>query len=362
MSELETLREIIERESPSADKAACDALAQYLRDRLAAVGAQVQLHPNDAAGEHVEARFGESDRRPALILCHYDTVWPRGTTAKRPFRVEDGRAYGPGIFDMKTSLVLVEMVLRRLRERPTPRPITILMTSDEEIGSRSSRALIEQRAREAAYVLVLEPPLAPGVIKMRRKGTGGFRVEIIGRAAHAGLEPEKGISALVELAHQILRVSALTDLTKGTTVTVGLARGGTAANVVPGSAEAQIDVRIWTQPEAERVSQAILSSESVLAGTQIRVTGGLNRPPMELSPQQEQLFESARVIAASRGFDLKHGSAGGGSDGNFTTALGVPTLDGLGCPGDGAHAEHEHIIVDRLVPQAELLEALVRGL
>jgi glutamate carboxypeptidase len=362
MSELDLLRDVIERESPSADKGACDALAAFLRDRLAAAGAAVQLHPNDTAGAHVEGHFGQGNERPALILCHYDTVWPRGTIEKKPFRVEGNRATGPSIFDMKTSLVLVDLVLRRLRERPAPRPVAILMTSDEEIGSRTSRALIEARARDAAYVLVLEPPLATGVIKMRRKGVGSFRLEITGRAAHAGLEPEKGISALVELAHQILRLSELTDLAQGTTVNVGIARGGSAANVIPGSAEAQIDVRVWTQAEAERVSQAIRGAQTIVPGAQIRVTGGLNRPPMELTPAQEQIFERARSIAASLGMELTHGSAGGGSDGNFTTALGVPTLDGLGCPGDGAHAEHEHILVDRIQPQADLLTALVREL
>jgi glutamate carboxypeptidase len=362
VSDLDLIRAVVERESPSADKAACDALAGYLRDRLAALGADVRLHPNERAGAHVEARFGDGPGRAALILCHYDTVWPVGTLARKPFRVEGDRAYGPGIFDMKTSLAMVQLVLQRLAGQSLPRPIVLLLTSDEEIGSRSSRALIEERAREAAYVLVLEPPLAPGVIKMRRKGTGGFRVEITGRAAHAGLEPEKGISALVELAHQILRLSALTDLEQGTTVTVGLAKGGSTANVIPGSAEAQLDVRVWTQAEAERVSKAVLGAQPVLAGAQIRATGGLNRPPMELSPQQAELFARARAIAAPLGLDLQHGAAGGGSDGNFTTALGAPTLDGLGCPGDGAHAEHEHILVSYLARQVDFLAALLTQL
>jgi glutamate carboxypeptidase len=263
---------------------------------------------------------------------------------------------------MKTSLVMVEQIVRRARQQRVPRPVTILLSSDEEVGSRTSRVLIEQRARGAAYVLVLEPPIAAGMIKLRRKGTGSFRLDVRGRAAHAGLEPEKGISALVELAHQILRLSALTDLAQGTTVTVGLARGGSAANVVPASAEATIDVRVWTQAEGKRVAEAILGTQPVLPGAEVRASGGLNRPPMELSAEQEKLFERARVIAAPLGIDLKHGGVGGGSDGNFTTALGVPTLDGLGCPGDGAHAEHEHVLVESIGQQVEFLMALLAGL
>jgi glutamate carboxypeptidase len=362
MNDLELLQAVVELESPSDDKSACDALAQYLRDRLTDAGADVQLHPNETRGDHVEARFGTGGERPALILCHYDTVWPVGTLAKRPFRVENGRAYGPGVFDMKTSLVMVEQIVRRAQQQRLPRPVTILLSSDEEVGSRASRTLIEQRAKESAYVLVLEPPIAPGMIKLRRKGTGSFRLEIRGRAAHAGLEPEKGISALVELSHQILRLSALTDLAQGTTVTVGLARGGSAANVVPASAEATIDVRVWTQAEAERVAAAVLGTQPALPGAEVRASGGLNRPPMELSGEQEKLFERTRAIAAPLGIDLRHGAVGGGSDGNFTTALGVPTLDGLGCPGDGAHAEHEHVIVASIERQIEFLMALLGGL
>jgi glutamate carboxypeptidase len=362
VNELDLLRALVELESPSDDKTACDAVAHYLQDLLLAAGADVQLHPNETRGDHVEARFDSGGERPALILCHYDTVWPVGTVARRPFRIESGRAYGPGVFDMKTSLVLVEQLVRQGKQRRLLRPLVILMTSDEEVGSRTSRALIEQRAREAAYVLVLEPPIAPGVIKLRRKGTGSFRLDVRGRAAHAGLEPEKGISALVELSHQILRLSALTDLAQGTTVTVGLARGGSAANVVPASAEATIDVRVWTKAEAERVAEAILGTQPVLPGAEVRASGGPNRPPMELSPDLEKLFERARAIAAPLGIELNHGAVGGGSDGNFTAALGVPTLDGLGCPGDGAHAEHEHVLVDHLGQQVEFLTALLAGL
>jgi glutamate carboxypeptidase len=356
---LAALRTIVDLESPSADKAACDALAAHLRDRLAAAGADVQLHVNEARGAHLEARFGGAEGQPALLLCHYDTVWPLGTVARRPFRVEGDRASGPGIFDMKTSLVMVEELVRGARPK---RPVQVLMTSDEEVGSPTSRALIEARAKAAAYVLVLEPPLAPGKVKMRRKGGGRFKVEVEGRSAHAGLEPEKGISATVELAHQVVKLAALTDFEKGTTVNVGVIRGGTTPNVVPANAEADLDVRVWTTAEAERITGIIHGLAPVLPGAKVRGSGRLNRPPMELTAAQEQLFERARAIAAGVGLDLSHGAAGGGSDGNFTAALGVPTLDGLGCPGDGAHAEHEHIRVDLLEKQVAFLGALLAEL
>jgi glutamate carboxypeptidase len=359
VSQLDALRRLVEIESPSDDKAACDVLARHLAERLTAAGADVCLHQNASHGDHLEAVIAGGSGRPALVLCHYDTVWPIGTMTQRPFRVEGGQAYGPGIFDMKASLVMVEALVRPATPRRT---VIVLITSDEELGSPTSRVLIESRARQAEYVLVLEPPLAPGTLKMRRKGVGRFKVEVTGRAAHAGLEPEKGVSATVELAHQIVRLDALNDLERGTTVNVGAIRGGTKLNVVPASAEADLDVRMWTAAEADRLSGAIHGLTPVLPGAIVRGSGSLNRPPMELTSAQLALFDRARTLAAGIGLELTHGAAGGGSDGNFTAALGVPTLDGLGCPGQGAHAEHEHILVDRLGPQIELLAVLLSGL
>lgn len=359
MTPLDALRAIVELESPSDDRAACNRLADMLEERLAAAGGKVSRHAQDGRGDHLEARFHAGAGKPALILCHYDTVWPIGAVAARPFRVEDGCAYGPGVFDMKTSLVMIDQVVRAATPR---RPLIVLMTSDEEVGSPTSRALVERCAREAEHVLVLEPPLAPGKLKLRRKGVGRFHIEAIGRAAHAGLEPEKGVSATVELAHQIVRVDALNDRDQGTTINVGVIGGGTKANVVPARAEAELDVRVWTAAEAERVGAAIRGLTPVVPGATVRGSGGLNRPPMELSPAQLALFERARELGDSLGLSLTHGAAGGGSDGNFTAALGLPTLDGLGCPGQGAHAEHEHILVDELPKQIALLTLLVNEL
>jgi glutamate carboxypeptidase len=360
VTQLEALRTLVELESPSDDRDACNILARHLRERLLAAGADVRLHENADRGDHLEATFDAGSGRPALVLCHYDTVWPLGAVADRPFRIDDERrAHGPGIFDMKASLVMIDELVRSSRPR---RPLKVLMTSDEEAGSPTSRALIEDRAREAEYVLVLEPPLAPGRLKLRRKGVGRFTVAVTGRAAHAGLEPEKGISATVELAHQILRIEALNDRERGTTVNVGLIKGGTKTNVVPASAAAEIDVRVWTEAEATRVGDGIRALTPILPGAVVQGEGRLNRPPMELSDAQLALFDAAREIGASLGVELTHGAAGGGSDGNFTAALGVPTLDGLGCPGAGAHAEHEHILLDRLPDQIALLRRLLEEL
>ena len=301
------------------------------------------------AGGVAQESAQQSAARPALVLCHYDTVWPVGALATHPFRVEEGRAYGPGIFDMQTSLALVEFGLRAVRDLGLrlPRPVVVLVTSDEEIGSTTSRALIEEEALRAAYVLVLESPLAGGVLKTARKGTGTFHIAAFGRAAHAGVEPEKGVNAIEELAHQVLAVHRLARPDAGTTVSVGTIAGGSVSNVIPAHAEAAVDVRAWTQAEAERIDRALHGLTPVLPGARVEVTGGWNRPPLERSATQA-LFERVRTIGFSLGLDLQEGSTGGGSDGNFTGALGVPTLDGLGVPGAGAHADHEHILVDEI--------------
>jgi glutamate carboxypeptidase len=277
--------------------------------------------------------------------------------------VEQGKAYGPGIFDMQSSLMLCEYVARATRDLSLklPRPVTILITSDEEVGSPTSRALIESEALQSAYVLVMESPLPGGVIKTSRKGVGNFALEISGRAAHAGVEPERGISAIQELAHQILALHSLTDMAKGTTVNVGVVHGGSVSNVVAAHATAQIDVRSWTQDEADRVSNAILGLKPVMSGVTLRVSCGWNRPPLERSATAE-LFAKTQGIGRTLGLELSEGGTGGGSDGNFTGALGIPTLDGLGVPGHGAHADHEHIEVDQIAGRAALLMALLAEL
>jgi len=350
-------------ESPSLDKPALDALGSDLADRFRAAGLAAERLPNPDGGDHLRLTLDGSDGAtpPALVLGHFDTVWPAGTLARLPFRVEGGRAFGPGSYDMKAGLVLIEFALGAIRDLGLrlPRPLVVLLTSDEEVGSPTSRRFIEAEAPESAYALVPEPPLADGRLKTARSGVGRFALEVTGKSAHAGVEPEKGVNAVVELAHQILAAAALADPARGTTVTAGLVRGGTTPNVVPGSAQAVFDVRATTAAEAARVERGLRGLGPVLPGASLAVEGGFNRPPMERGAKTAALFGRAREIGRSLGMELGEGSTGGGSDGNFTAAAGLPTLDGLGAPGAGAHADHEHVLVDHLAPRAALLAALL---
>ncbi|RUL81276.1 M20 family metallopeptidase [Tautonia sociabilis] len=374
-STLSLLRCLVEHESPSRDKAALDALADRLTPLLADAGASsVERIPNDRGGDHLLARFpfghdpdpqAPDAPRPALLLAHFDTVWPLGTIDRMPFRRDGNRVSGPGTFDMKGGLTLLLVALAALRDLnlAPPRPVAFLLTSDEEIGSPTSRPLIESAARRAAFALVPEPPLPGGALKTARKGVGRYTLSVTGIPAHAGIEPEKGRSAVLELAHQIIAIHAMADPAAGTTLTVGRAEGGGAVNVVPASATAEIDLRVSSRAEADRVDRALHCLLPALDGTRLALSGGLNRPPMERSPAIASLFDRARAAASSAlGLDLAEGSTGGGSDANFTAALGLPTLDGLGPLGAGAHAEHEHIEVDTLPLRAALLATLLRSL
>lgn len=360
---------VVEEETPSRDKERLDRFAKRLVARFANAGLEGALVPNSIAGDHVRAQWpvhtsaAAVHGKPALILCHYDTVWPVGSLAKHPFRVEDGRAYGPGIFDMQSSLVLVEFAFRAVRDLaiPLPRPVVVLVTSDEEVGSTESRALIEAEAAQAEYVFVLESPLPGGVLKTARKGVAEFELGIGGRAAHAGVEPEQGISAIHEAAHQILRIQALGDQDAGTTVNVDLIHGGSASNVIPARCSLGIDARAWTQAEAERVEAALRTLQPAIAGATLALSGGWNRPPLERR-LAEGLFVRVQALGRELGLELGEGGTGGGSDGNFTAALGIPTLDGLGVPGAGAHADHEHIEVDQIASRAALLTLMLARL
>jgi len=316
--------------------------------------------PVQGAGE-AGPSGAEGDGRQVLLLGHIDTVWPVGTLAERPFRVEGARAYGPGAYDMKAGLVVALWALRALAAcgRRPRRPVTLLVNTDEEVGSNSSEAVIEAEARRSAAVLVLEPALPDGSVKTWRKGVGRLRVEVRGRAAHAGADPEKGVSAIGELAHQILRLHDLTDLETGTTVNVGVIGGGTRPNVVAERAWAEIDVRIMTREDAARVEKAVRGLEPVLPGARLEVTGGVERLPMERNEGALTLYAKAREVAGRLGFDLGETGTGGASDGNITSALGVPTLDGLGAAGDGAHAEREHVDLATLPLRAALLAGLI---
>ncbi len=362
----DVLGALVAHESPSLDKPALDGMARTLAARFAAIGGEVEVIANPDGGDHLIARFfpDPAGPPPALLLAHFDTVWSVGTLAGMPWRVEAGRAFGPGAYDMKASLVLAEFALKALGElglRP-PRPVELILTSDEEIGSPTSRRLIERRAGEAAYALVLEPPLPDGSLKTARKGVGQFLVTVEGRAAHAGVEPEKGLGAIDELARQVLYLHALTDLGAGTTVNVGVVEGGTAPNVVAARASARVDVRVATAEQALVIEAAIRQLSAYTPGIRLAVEGGFNRPPMERTPAVAGLVEKARVVGRALGLDLSEGSTGGGSDGNFTAALGLPTLDGLGARGAGAHAHHEQVDLDSLPERAALLAALLMDL
>jgi glutamate carboxypeptidase len=319
--------------------------------------------PAARAGDHVRAGIGDGIRQ-VLLLGHFDTVWPVGQLQTMPLQRKDGRLHGPGIFDMKAGIGLATLAARALTvDGPLARArVVMLWTSDEETGSRSSRALIEDEARRSEAVLVFEPPLPGGGLKTSRKGVGQFEIVARGRAAHAGLEPEKGVSAIHELARQVLAVEALQDPGRGVTLTVGVVRGGTRPNVVPAEARALVDARAATRADAERVERRLRSLAPQTPGASLEVAGGFDRPPLERSAGVARLYDLARESAAELGLPIAEGSAGGGSDGNFTAALGVPTLDGLGAVGDGAHAVHEHVELDALAPRAALIAALLRRL
>jgi glutamate carboxypeptidase len=290
-----------------------------------------------------------------LVLCHLDTVWPAGTIARWPFTVTDGRATGPGAFDMKAGLVQALFALRGLTDLSA---VTLLVTSDEEIGSPASQALIEDEARRSRCVLVLEPGLG-GRVKVARKGISMYKLSITGRAAHAGLEPERGINALVELAAQVPLVAAISNAAVGTTVTPTRSHAGTVVNTVPAAAEVDIDVRAWSIDEQERVDAAIRGLTPTLPGALLAVSGGINRPPLE-ERRSTALVQLAEECAAALGAEpLGTARVGGASDGNFTGAIGVPTLDGLGAVGDGAHAEGEYVEVAMMSGRTALLRALI---
>ncbi|MGH9845414.1 MAG: M20 family metallopeptidase [Blastocatellia bacterium] len=363
---LHAIRQLVERETKSREEKPLSEIAGFVAGQLREFGGRVELIEQPDYGAHLRAHFdfGHPDSTPrVLVIGHLDTVWPLGTLEKMPFRLTpDGRAHGPGVFDMKSGIAVAIDGIRTIAEQKlaTRRPITLLLTCDEEIGSKTSRALVEEEARNAAAALVLEPPIAGGVVKTGRKGIGTFTVRAIGHAAHAGLDPGKGVNAVVELAHQTLRLAGLNDFEKGVTVSVGLANGGTALNVVPAEAVAHVDVRFWTKEDEEAVVAAIRGLHPILAGARLEITGGVNRPPMTRSEKNIALFQHARSLAAEIGFDLKDEVVGGGSDGNFTSAMGVPTLDGLGVDGDGAHASHEHIILSDIPRRAALLTRLMQ--
>jgi glutamate carboxypeptidase len=351
---LHDIRELIECESPSADPAAVARSAEVvarLGTRLLGAAPE-RLEPG-----HLRWRFGGPGK--VLLLGHHDTVWPLGSLATRPWSVEAGVLRGPGCFDMKTGLVLALHAIAALPDRSG---VTLLVTSDEEVGSTTSRELIESTARGCAAALVLEGAAGGGALKTERKGTSNYQLQVTGRAAHAGLEPERGVNASVELAHQLLAVTGLADPRLGTTVTPTVLAAGTTTNTVPAFGEFAIDVRARTIAEQERVDKAVRALRPVLPGAELTVLGGPNRPPLEAASSADLYARAVRIAAALGQRPPGQASVGGASDGNFTAGMGVPTLDGLGAVGGGAHADDEHVQVAALPERLALLTALLADL
>jgi glutamate carboxypeptidase len=360
-----TIRELVEIESPSDNKAAVDRLAETVAQKFAALGGQVRIHRATDFGDHLQVDFeGRSGGKPVLLLGHYDTVYPLSTLGSMPCRVVDNKLTGPGVLDMKSGIALMLHSLAALQEwgGGLPRPITVLLVSDEEVGSDSSRAITESLAKKAAAVLVLEPSYGfEGAVKTARKGVGEYMVKVTGRASHAGLDFQKGVNAILELARQIEKVSRFTDLKKGLTVNVGIVSGGSRTNVVPAEATAQVDVRIARLKDAAGIDKKMRGLRPFNRKCKLEITGGINRPPMERTAGVAALYSKAVAVAGELGWKLGEAAVGGGSDGNFTAGLGIPTLDGLGGVGDGAHASHEHILISELPRRAALLAGLIES-
>jgi glutamate carboxypeptidase len=360
-----SVREIVLRESPTDEKKACDELSELLAQEFEHLGGGIKLHRQRDAGNHLQINFaGHDHRKPVLLLGHLDTVYELGTLRTMPWSERQGRLYGPGVFDMKAGIVQMMFALWALRESDDglSRPVKVLLVSDEEAGSATSRVITEKLARQCSAVLVCEPSGLGGALKTARKGVGSFRMKVTGRAAHSGLDFEKGQSAILELAHQILAVSQMTDLKRGITLNVGVIRGGTRTNVVPGEAVADLDLRIAHKGDGAEMEKRVRRLRPVNPKCKLEIDGGINRPPLERTEKVAELFALARSTARELGFHLREIAVGGGSDGNFTAGIGIPTLDGLGAVGDGAHAAHEHVVAAELPRRAALLAGLIQAL
>ena len=360
-----TIRELVEIESPSDSKTAVDRVSDAVAQKFSDLGGKIRVHQAKDFGNHLQIDFDLHDKaaaKPVLLLGHYDTVYPLGTLTTMPCRTVDNKLTGPGVLDMKSGIALMLHALGALKEwhGGLPRPVTVLLVSDEEVGSDSSRAITESLAKKSAAVLVLEPSYGPqGAVKTARKGVGDYLVKVTGKASHAGLDFQKGVNAILELARQIERISSFTDLKKGLTVNVGIVIGGSRTNVVPAEASAQVDVRIARMKDAAGIDKKMRSLRPFNRKCKIEISGGINRPPLERTAGVAALYAQAAAIARELGWKLGEAAVGGGSDGNFTAGLGIPTLDGLGGVGDGAHAVHEHILISELPRRAVLIAGLI---
>ena len=372
---LDLIRQLVRAESPSNDKAAVDVCVELAAAHARALGGRVKLHRQRGFGNLLEARFGPKPPKAKadnavgngqeagriLLLGHLDTVWPLGTLKTMPCRMAEGRLWGPGTLDMKAGVAMAFTALEMLTEAGLlQREIVLLLNSEEEIGSPVSRPITERLAAGCSAVYVLEA--AQGLAyKTARKGVGTWRIDVKGVAAHAGVDFEKGASAILELARVVETVSGWTDLKRGLTVSVGVVGGGARSNIVPAEAWAEVDVRIARKADGARIERKFAGLKPIDKACALAVTGGLNRPPMERTRGTVKLFRRARALAAELGFALEEASTGGASDGNFTAALGIPTLDGMGAVGEGAHARHESIVFEHLAPRTALLAGLLAG-
>jgi glutamate carboxypeptidase len=366
---VKTVRELVEIESPSDNKQAVDCIAKFLASKFATRGGRIRLHSSDDFGDSLQVDFAgtrasSANRKPVLLLGHYDTVYPLGTLATMPCRIEDEQLFGPGVLDMKSGIALILHAIEALQDwhGELSRPVTVFLVSDEEVGSRSSRAITESLAKQSAGVLVLEPAAGlRGAVKTARKGVGEYKLTVKGVAAHAGLDPGKGHSAILELARQIAVVAKLNDLPKGLSVNPGVIEGGTRTNVIAAEASVAIDVRIKRAKQAAGIDRKLRSLKVFDKHCKVEMTGGINRMPMERTSGVAALYKKAQNIAGAIGWKLEEASVGGGSDGNFTAGLGIPTLDGMGGVGEGAHALHEYIVVSELPRRALLLAEMIES-
>jgi glutamate carboxypeptidase len=365
-----TIRELVEIESPSDSKQAVDRIAAFLAQKFEALGGRTQLHRSNDFGDSLQIDFAGSSqselagRKPVLLLGHYDTVYPLGTLAQMPCKIDNGRLRGPGVLDMKSGIALMLHTIKGLQawHGALPRPVTVFLVSDEEVGSHSSRKITEALAKESAGVLVLEPAAGlRGAVKTARKGVGEYALHVKGIAAHAGLDPGKGHSAILELARQIAVIAKMNNLRQGVSVNPGVIQGGTRSNVIAAEASAVIDVRIKSAKQASGLNRKLRSLKPFDKHCKLEVAGNINRLPMERTAGVAALYKKAHDIASHIGWKLEEAAVGGGSDGNFTAGMGIPTLDGMGGVGDGAHAVHEFIVISELPRRALLLAGMIES-
>lgn len=360
---VQTIRSFVEIESPSDDKQAADRMGAFLAGAFEAVGGHATIHRAEIFGDNLQVDFpGDDKQKPVLLLGHFDTVYPVGTLANMPCRIERDRMHGPGVLDMKSGIALMLYAIEGLKtwHGKLPRPVTVFLVSDEEVGSYSSRKITEALARQSAGVFVLEPAAGlPGSVKTARKGVGEYTLTVKGIASHAGLDPGQGHSAIVELARQITVISKLNDLKQGISVNPGVIRGGTRTNVIAAEASVGIDVRIKSAIQARGLDRKLRGLKAFDKRCKLVMEGKINRLPMERTAGVAALYEKAQALAAQVGWKLGEAAVGGGSDGNFTAGIGIPTLDGMGGVGDGAHAVHEHIIISELPRRALLLAGMI---